>query len=228
MILRNYAALGMLLTSLFFSHSCIQNSTASNKFSKTNSNNNELVNGHVISEDENVIVVKVWGTHKERGYAYGYLLGDRIREVYEGYIGQVFKAHIAKAKRLIESKKLLNIDSKYIDECKAIIEGMNAAGFDTKDFDYLDLLVANSFLDLRGLVGSNAEPNGCSSLMAWGEATQGTNLEGKSIITRNLDWTVAPKLIKNNLILIHLPSEEDEQPWLSIGYAGLQGQGIGQ
>ncbi len=200
--------------------SCIQNTSATGKFKKVESANKEVVNGEMISQTANVTVLKVWGTHKERGYAYGYLLGDKIREVYEGYVGYVFKPFIVKAKEAIKSNQVLKIEQDYIDECKAIIEGMNAAGFNTKNFDYLDLLVSNSFLDLRAIMGSDAEPNGCSSLMAWGEATNNEELDGKSIITRNLDWSVSTKLIQNNIILIHIPSEEDEQPWLSIGYVG--------
>ena len=210
----------ILVAILIFGNSCIQNSTAKNKASKSYLLNNEVVNGKILSQDDQVTVLKVWGTHQERGYAYGYLLGDKIRLVYNGYIGLVFSQHIAKAKEIIRANQLLKIEQDYIDECKAIIEGMEAAGFDTNGFDYLDLLVANSFLDLRALVGSNAEPNGCSSLMAWGSATKGTELDGKSVITRNLDWSVSTKLIQNNIILIHIPSEEDEQPWLSIGYTG--------
>jgi len=210
----------MVVASFFLLTGCVQNSTATNQFNKTSHTNSENVNGKILSQTNNVTVLKVWGTHKERGYAYGYLLGDKIRLVYNGYIGLVFKQHIAKAKEIIKSKQLLKIDEDYIDECKAIIEGMKAASFDTDGFDYLDLLVANSFLDLRAIVGSNTEPNGCSSFMAWGDATKNTELKGKSIITRNLDWSVSTKLIQNNIILIHVPSEKDEQPWLSIGYTG--------
>jgi len=210
----------LLFTSLIICSSCVQNSTANNKQSESYPPQNEKVNGKIISKDENVTVLKVWGTHQERGYAYGYLLGDKIREVYNGYIGLVFNEHINQSKELIKSGKYLKIEEDYVAECKAIIEGMKARGFDTKGFDYLDILVANSFLDLRAIVGSNAKPNGCSSLMAWGEATKETDLKGKSIVTRNLDWSVSTKLIKNNIILIHIPSEKDEQPWLSIGYTG--------
>ncbi len=213
----------ILAHGLFTIPSCIQNTSASGKFNKMNNAINEKVNGEIISKSENVTVLKVWGTHNERGYAYGYLVGDKIKEVYEGYIGKVFRPYISKAKEVIKSKQLLKIEQDYIEECKAIVEGIRAAGFNTKNFDFLDLLVANSFLDLRAMMGSNAEPNGCSSLMAWGLATNNEELNGKSIITRNLDWSVSTKLIQNNIILIHIPSEEDEQPWLSIGYPGLCG-----
>jgi hypothetical protein len=211
----------LIAVSLAIAASCVQKSAANDgKSTKIKTTNNEEVNGKIISKADNLVVLKVWGTHKERGYAYGYLLGDKIRIVYEGYIGYVFKPYISKAKEVIKKNQLLKIEQDYIDECKAIIEGMKAAGFDTNNFDYLDLLVANAFLDLRALLESDAEPNGCSSLLAWGEATKNNELNGKSIITRNLDWSISTKLIQNNIILIHIPAEEDEQPWLSIGYVG--------
>ncbi|NJO91251.1 MAG: hypothetical protein HC831_21515, partial [Chloroflexia bacterium] len=93
----------LLVFGLLTVPSCIQNTSAISKFKNAN---NEKVNGKIISQIENVTVLKVWGTHKERGYAYGYLLGDKIREVYEGYIGYVFKPYIAKAKEVIKSNQL--------------------------------------------------------------------------------------------------------------------------
>ena len=31
-------------------------------------------------------VLKVWGTHSERGYAHGYLLGEEIKHVFDEYV----------------------------------------------------------------------------------------------------------------------------------------------
>jgi hypothetical protein len=42
-------------------------------------------------------------------------------------------------------------------------------------------------------------------------------------VTRLLDWSKHPTLTDNPLLTVHFPSEADEQPWLSIGYAGLFG-----
>ncbi|MBC8343124.1 MAG: T9SS type A sorting domain-containing protein, partial [Bacteroidetes bacterium] len=36
-----------------------------------------------------------------------------------------------------------------------------------------------------------------------------------------LDWQLNTNLIDNQIICIHLPSETDEQPWLSVGFTGM-------
>jgi PKD repeat protein len=56
--------------------------------------------------------------------------------------------------------------------------------------------------------------------MNWGEATLGTDLDGCSVISRHADDLPTPALVNNAVIVIHIPSEEDLQPWLLIGYAG--------
>lgn len=173
----------------------------------------QKVNGKIIEQSDNLTIIKIHGTHKQRGYAYGYLLKDRVRLIYDKYIKLGFEDYIDFAKTQIKTGKF-KIDKNFIIEAKAVIEGMNDAGADTSNFSYLDLLIANSFLDFEAFA------NGCSSLMSWGKATINTKLRGKSVITRNLDWDLSPLLFKNNLFVIHIPSETNEQPWLMIGYVG--------
>jgi hypothetical protein len=99
---------------------------------------------------------------------------------------------------------------------------MDSAGTNQADIDYIDVLVFNSFLDIAKLLGVTFRnsPMGCSSLMDWGDATSGTDLDGKSVISRHLDWDPASALVSNQIMAIHIPSEADEQPWLLIGFAG--------
>ena len=42
-------------------------------------------------------------------------------------------------------------------------------------------------------------------------------------MTRCLDWNKHPTLTDNLFLLVNLPSEVDEQAWISIGYAALFG-----
>ncbi len=175
----------------------------------------QKVNGRIIKKTNNLTILKVWGTHSERGFAYGYLMGDKIKTIYEAYVKPNFGKNISFAKIAIKSGKF-KIENKYINEAKAVIKGMEAGGANTEDFDYSDLLIANSLLDFYGF----SKKNGCSSLISWGEATQNTDLNGKSIITRHMDWEPVKELVENNVVVIHIPSEPDEQPWLMVGYAG--------
>ncbi|OQY05359.1 MAG: hypothetical protein B6I20_01350, partial [Bacteroidetes bacterium 4572_117] len=180
----------------------------------------QQIKGEIVHQKDNITVIKVWGTHKERGFAYGYLGGEKILQLFKNYITPALGSNLAKARIAISSQQYIQIENKYIDEAKAIIEGMKAAKVDLKGFNYNDLLLANSFLDIRGLGKNNKLNNGCSSLMSWGSATKGTSLKGESVITRHLDWSVVPTLTNNNLILVHIPAETDEQPWLMVGYFG--------
>jgi hypothetical protein len=179
------------------------------------------VNGKIMSTHHNLTVVKVWGSHAERGYAAGYLLADKFADAYENYISLAFGEYLPLAKMLIQHPYFFTIDAEYLAEAEAFIQGVHAAGYGHQ-LDMGDVLVGNCFLDLKGVFAGMQEEvqTGCSSLMSWGEATRKTDLNGKSIITRQLDWDIVPVLIRNQVMVIHIPAEMDEQPWLLIGFAG--------
>ncbi|MCF8296796.1 MAG: T9SS type A sorting domain-containing protein [Saprospiraceae bacterium] len=177
-------------------------------------------NGAIINDTNNIKIVKIWGTHYERGFAYGYLIGAQITQAFTNYLKPQFGYSYPTARNIITAGQDLKFDSIFVLEAKAIIAGMDSAGTNSTTMDYVDLLVCNSFLDISKLM-SKSTKQGCSSLISWGNATAGTDLNGKSVISRHLDWQVNPNLINNQIICIHLPSEIDEQPWLSIGFAGM-------
>jgi hypothetical protein len=182
--------------------------------------NAQNINGVIISDSANLTVINVWGTHEERGFASGFLLGEQISEMVTGYMLPTFGSYMNAARQIIIDGEDIVIDQEYIDESIAVIEGMNAAGNNYADIDYIDGLVFNAFLDIVKLLGMSSDGPGCSSLMSWGDATLGTDLDGKSVISRHLDWTPHPTLINNQVLVIHVPSEADEQPWAMIGFAG--------
>lgn len=182
------------------------------------------VNGKIL-EQKNITIIKVWGTHHERGLAYGYLLGRQISSFYNSYKKVVCDKKIAKLKRLYSNGKLrLKYEDDYVIEAKAMVEGMNRSNTNIHNLDYLDLLFINSLIDIKSLK-SLPKLNGfaCSALMSWGKATKNTELDGKSVVSRHFDWFNAEGIVKNQIIIIHIPSELDEQPWLSIGFAGIIG-----
>ncbi len=178
------------------------------------------VQGVILLDSLNLKVVKVSGTHQERGYAYGYLVGSDIHQLMNNYIKPVFGNSYSTAKNLLTAGNDLNIDPRFVTEAQGIIDGMNAAGSNTSGLDANDILLGNCMLDLMGLLGMKAGM-GCSSLMSWGDATNGTPLNGKSVISRHLDWQVNANLINNQVMVIHQPSEPNERPWLFIGFAGM-------
>lgn len=188
--------------------------------SKINAQN---VNGSITYQNDYLTVIKLWGTHEERGFAYGYLLGEEINEIYQNYIMPQFGSYLSMAKQIIEEGEHISIDSAYIEEAIAVMAGVDSAGFGSNEIDHIDLLVANSMLDIQGL-GSIFDSldisNGCSSLISWGDATEGTTLNRKSVISRHLDWSPNNYLISNQVVAVHFPLEENMQPWLQIGFSG--------
>ena len=182
------------------------------------------IKGEILQEDGNLIVIKVWGTHQERGFASGYLLANKIVSMHNNYFRPRFGSYLEMAKEMIVNESDFTIPSEYIQEAKAMIDGMEAGGADLTDFDYRDILLENSFLDLENMSSLKNSGidlrNGCSSLLSWGEATAGTSLNGKSVISRHVDWEAHPSIVGNHTIIVHIPSEADEQPWLMIGFIG--------
>lgn len=182
----------------------------------------QQVNGLIVSDTGNITVIKVWGTHYERGFATGYLLAEHIIDLYINYIKPTFGSLLPTAKTVIQDGIHIKIDSIYHVEAQGVYDGVDSAGYSTSGMDYIDVLVANAFLDLQGLyLFKEVKFNmGCSSLMDWGTATAGTDLDGKSVISRHLDWDNTAAIINNQAMVIHIPSEADEQPWAMIGFAG--------
>ena len=179
------------------------------------------VNGVIVSSDEQMKLVKVWGTHQERGYAVGFLLAEDINDLYENYLLPAFGSYYSMARLLMSSNTHIFIEAEYVAEAEGMAEGLTESGLISFDVDYIDVLIANAFLDIQNFSGKDLGlSNGCSSLMNWGTATNGTDLDGKSSITRLLDWDDQDVIIRNQVIVVHFPSEENEQPWLLIGFAG--------
>jgi hypothetical protein len=166
------------------------------------------------------MVVKVWGTHQERGYALGYLTGDRITDVIVNYVKPEFGIFYSTARNIITQGNDLTVPQEYLDEAQAVVDGMNAAGTNTSNLDRTDVLVGNSFLDVTNLLFMQSGMN-CSALMSWNDATTGTDLDGKSVITRHLDWEYSTVLNRNHIITVHFPTEPGEGKWLLVGFSGM-------
>jgi len=199
----------------------------------------QIVNGDTLTV-EGKKILKIWGTHQERGYAYGFLMGDEIKEIAEDYIiGYVFN----NSSFLYENFRSYvlahyEIEEKYHTEMEAMVSGIIDSGVDIyssvldRELDAFDILCANCIVDMSGMNMFNPDITfGCSSLSSWGESTiVDPNLFGSLIITRNMDWTPHQSLLDNHLLVVNFPSEEDEVPWFSFTFPGMIGvlSGINQ
>ena len=120
--------------------------------------NAQNVNGDTLSVDGKKIL-KVWGTHYERGYATGYLLGSEIKEISENYFIYAFFGGNSYLYENTRTYFLDNfqIEEKYISETEGIIDGMIEADIIlfsdilSRDIDANDLLLSNTIVDLAAL-----------------------------------------------------------------------------
>ncbi len=171
-------------------------------------------------------LIRLNGTHAERGYAYGRLLAKEIYEVYNGYfVKEALSDILPYYDNLLQSYiTLAVVDARFKAEAEAILEGIKDSEYSdefdaiwNRQFTVYDFLFANSIVELSSNLG-------CSAIMSWGQSTmQDPNLSGELVITRHLDWALAPELLKNYLIVVHNPSEPDEQKWVSFGFSALFG-----
>lgn len=180
-------------------------------------------------------ILHVWGNHHQRGYAQGYLLAGPTLDIFDEFFYSMFMysnpAHYA----YLFNYYLDHFDSdpRLAEEAQGLVGGIAASGASLyhaglqRDLTYEDLLFANSFIDLlhvRNALGDEELSFGCASLSSWGISTQQDSLlAGSPVITRWLDWTLYNCLIDNPLLIVHHPSEPDEQKWLTITFPGWLG-----
>ncbi len=106
-----------------------------NLFSQTT----QEINGTIVSSDDQYTVVKVWGTHEERGYAAGYLLADGIYDLFENYLMPAFGDIYSTARIIMATDDHIAINSIYIYEAMAMTDGINASGQMSMVVDYIDI-----------------------------------------------------------------------------------------
>lgn len=178
------------------------------------------------------MILQVWGSHYERGYAQGYLLCPQIMEVFSDLYWTMF----CYSSTDFYSQLLSYYQQHFITpesmnwELIGMIEGMMASQHDIyhaglgRDLALQDLLLLNTMHDMVALGSKPASKLqfGCASLSSWGVATAADSLlVSSSVITRFLDASPNSALIANPLMIIHHPSESTEQKWLGLSFPGF-------
>ncbi|MCL4233263.1 MAG: hypothetical protein KJ042_01960, partial [Deltaproteobacteria bacterium] len=172
-----------------------------------------------------VRVLHIWGTHREMGYAHGYLLGAQIVDLFDRiFVPLVGGEEYMQANR----EKFLErfqVPAWHTEEVEGMIEGIAASGVSLyvdalgRDLDATDLATMDALSDIRTLYE-------CASFAAWNDATTtDTVLQGESALARNLDWW-APAgepytLAANTLVIGREPDEA--RATLMVGFTGLSG-----
>lgn len=163
-------------------------------------------------------VLRVWGTPHEMGYAQGALLRDAIIDVLDGYALDVITPSQLEATAALFGT-VADIPASVRQEAEGIVAGMKASGGAhiprlQRDLRATDLLVMGAMTDLVAI--------GCSSLSAWGPSTQDA-VHGQPMVVRNLDWSDAAPLLRNQLVVVYQPSEPTREPVVSVSFAGYLG-----
>lgn len=173
-------------------------------------------------------VLHVWGTHEEMGYAQGRLLGEDIMTLANGYVLPMFGGAEGGYPMIRAAfVEMLEFPDEVVDEAEGIVEGIRDSGASLemggldRDLDEYDLLLSNAAADLFGIYF------GCSSISAWGSATQTDSaLDGELAMARDLDWGYAggeEDLRDFPLVIARNPSDPSMQPWVSIAFPGYVG-----
>ncbi len=184
------------------------------------------VNGSVEMIGE-IRILNVWGSWEEMGYAYGYLLGPDLVEVYEGYFlelaGTLSNVEILRT----YFPTYFTVPQEFSDYADAVIAGASDSislysPVYGRNIDALDLLIVSSVPDLSAAV--DFKHLFCSSTSAWGSATEtDPDLQGSPAISRNLDYYVDSNetILDQCIIVVHDP--DPGQEWISVTFPGFLG-----
>lgn len=181
-----------------------------------------------LREAEGHRVVHVWGSHREMGYAHGYLLAEEVREVFDGYALPLYGMSASEYESYLTLfLSMMEVPADLEDEARGLVEGAtDALGSATsealgRDLTWEDVIFVNAASD----VGSVSFY--CSSISAWGSATASdATLEGELAIARDLDWDYGSgeaDLRDYNVVFAFEPTGADEQPWVAVGFPGYLG-----
>ena len=142
------------------------------------------VNG-TLRQVGNQQVLNVWGSNYEMGYAHGYLMADKIRDLVDHYmIGLLAGGSVATYNALLAqdgSTYGFQWQQQYLDEINGMAAGMVASGKNL----YVSSLGRN--IDARDIRAFNLQEEfffGCSSFGVWGKATASS----ETILARNFDF----------------------------------------
>jgi len=200
-------------------------------------------------------VLQLRGTPEERGHAHGFLVGPQIVDFFEFYVLEDSwrSADRYESEFVPFLQTHFDYDPDYLAEADAVIQGMMDSGMDMgvkwlgRDFRRVDLLAINAYIERRAARPSPpapATPNmtsaiippalsdalpsdgpACSQFAYWGEATEGTELDGGLIAGRNMDGEVdLRKVTVSHFLLFAVdPAETGRHRWISTMWPGFLG-----
>jgi hypothetical protein len=180
----------------------------------------ENVNG-TLTEIDGLSVLRVWGTPHERGYAQGYLLGDKIVRLIDAFLADGILAQSAEQyeQQLLPALGRMKTDAEFESEVRGLLAGIEARAGGSAEVPFLgralrydDLLAVTCTGDLKR--------GGCSSFAAWGEMTEDSHTIGG----RNMDWPEVPVMVETQMILVNVPiADSGKLGWVAVTWPAYLG-----
>ena len=176
------------------------------------------VNG-VLRQVGNQQVLNLWGGNYEMGYAHGYLLADKIRDLVDHYmIGMIANGSVSTYNALLakDAAGTYIWQAPDMNEVQGIADGMVASGKNL----YVGSLGRN--IDVRDVRAFNLQEEfafGCSGFGAWGNATA----NGNTIMARNFDFNYDSEgdIANDQIVIAYEPTGMAR--FVSIAWPGFVG-----
>ena len=165
-------------------------------------------------------VLNLWGTNYEMGYAHGFLMADKIRDLVANYmVGLLAGGSLTVYNSLLAkdaNPAIFQWQQESLDEMNGMAAGMAASGKSL----YVASLQRN--IDVRDIRALNLQEEfffGCSSFGVWGNATA----NGETILARNFDffYDTQGNIANYQIILAYQPT--GKAPFVSFGWPGMYG-----
>lgn len=170
-------------------------------------------------------VLSLWGTPRERGYAHGWLMADRLMAGAEHDFGKLLKPFMPLYNNVVRTTLIpkFAFDAREREELEGLFEGFQAkrgeAGLRLealgREMDLTDLMALNTFGDWYGL--------GCSSLAVWGRHSK----DGAPRVGRNFDFPAFELVAQHQMVVVRAADGENAGS-VSVSYPGCIGLMTGQ
>jgi hypothetical protein len=162
-------------------------------------------------------VLHLWGSYYDMGYAHGYLMADKIRDLVDTFMIPVVAGGVSNYNNGLTLIPIYHtFYPDYLDEISGMVDGMNASGKNLyvsslgRNIDDRDIKACNLFIEFYF---------GCSSFGAWGNATA----NGATLIARNYDffYDTQGNVINDQMLISYEPTGGTK--FVSIGWPGWFG-----
>lgn len=171
----------------------------------------------IIRQVGNYQVLNLWGSNYDMGYAHGYLLADKIRDLVDHYMVNTVAGSLSAYNALLaKDAGEFQWQQNSLDEIAGMVAGMADSGKNL----YVASLGRN--IDSRDIRALNLQEQfyfGCSSFGIWGNATA----DGETILARNLDFYYDPQGNNANYQMVIAYEPTDKIKFISFAWPGSVG-----